>query len=59
MTLREVEATTGVPVNDIILALKLPPAVSPDQRLGVLKRTYGFEINDVRDIVRRLMDNKK
>jgi hypothetical protein len=53
MTLHEVEQATGVPTSFIISALKLPPATSPNERLGFLKRTYGFEINDVREIVKQ------
>lgn len=51
MTLLEVEKTTGVPINHIIETLKLPRSVSGEERLGVLKRTYGFEINDVREVI--------
>ncbi|NVM25983.1 MAG: DUF4405 domain-containing protein [Desulfobacterales bacterium] len=51
MTLLEVEKTTGVPINHIIETLKLPRFVSGEERLGVLKRTYGFEINDVREVI--------
>jgi len=52
MTLREVEETTGVPAAYIIKSLKLPDTISKEERLGPLKRQYGFEINDVRDIVK-------
>ena len=52
MTLREVEETTGVPADYIKKSLKLPETISVEDRLGPLKRQYGFEINDVREIVR-------
>jgi hypothetical protein len=58
MTLREVQATTGVPATYIISALKLPPSVSPDQKLGFLKRTYGFELNQVRQVIKEYRDRK-
>jgi len=51
MTLREVEKATGVPVNHIVASLRLPGSISEGERLGRLRRTYGFEINDVRKIV--------
>lgn len=51
MTLKEVEETTGVPASYIIKSLDLPESMSEEERLGPLKRQYGFEINDVREIV--------
>jgi hypothetical protein len=59
MTLREVAQATGVPADFIITSLKLPKAVSPDERIGFLKRTYGFEINDVREIVKKYKGTTK
>jgi len=58
MTLMEVEQSTGVPASHIIKALKLPDTLSADEQLGPLKREYGFEINDVREIVREYNDRK-
>jgi hypothetical protein len=52
MTLRDVEETTGVPAAYLVKALKLPDTLSKEERLGSLKRQYGFEINDVREIVK-------
>ncbi len=51
MTLRDVQELTGVPVDHIITALRLPADVPRDERLGRLRRSYGFEIDDVRRIV--------
>jgi len=59
MTLREVQAATGVPAAYIISALKLPPSVSPDQNLGFLKRMYGFEINQVREVIKDYRDSQE
>lgn len=52
MTLKDVEATTEVPVIYIIETLKLPESISTDEKLGPLIKKYGFEINDVREIVK-------
>jgi hypothetical protein len=58
MTLREVQEATGVPVDFITASLRLPRSVSPNERLGLLKRTYGFEINEVREIVKQYLTTK-
>jgi len=59
MTLREVEETTGVPAAYIIKSLKLPDTISNEERLGPLKRQYGFGINDVRDIVKKYSEREQ
>ena len=51
MTLRDVQELTGVPVDHIITTLRLPADVPRDERLGRLRRSYGFEIDDVRQII--------
>ena len=51
MTLAEVQEATGVPAAHIIEELGLPPTVEHDERLGRLRTTYGFTVNDVRHIV--------
>lgn len=51
MTLAEVETTTGVPADYLIQALRLPTGVQTNERLGPLKRQFGFEIQQVRDAV--------
>ena len=51
MTLRDVQELTGVPVDHIITTLRLPADVPRDERLGRLRRSYGFEIDDVRRAV--------
>ncbi len=58
MTLKEVEETTGVPASYIIKSLNLPETMSEEKRLGPLKRQYGFEINNVREIVKRYKSRK-
>ncbi len=51
MTLRDVQELTGVPVEHIITTLRLPADVPRDERLGRLRRSHGFEIDDIRRIV--------
>jgi hypothetical protein len=51
MTLAEIQEATGVPADHIIEELGLPAAVEKDERLGRLRRTHGFSIDDVRRIV--------
>ena len=58
MTLGEVAQSTGVPIEKIVQALGLPADVSPDERLGRLRRTYGFEMDDVRKIVEERSQDK-
>jgi hypothetical protein len=51
MTLAEVQEATGVPAQHIVEQLGLPAGVRHDERLGRLKTTHGFAIDDVRRIV--------
>ena len=51
MTLTEIQQATGVPADYIIERLGLPSGVQRDERLGRLKTTHGFAIDDVRRIV--------
>jgi hypothetical protein len=51
MTLAEIQEATGVPADYIIEELGLPAGVEQDERLGRLRRTHGFSIDDVRRIV--------
>lgn len=53
MSLREVTNATNIPVEYFIQKLELPPGISAEERLGRLGRVYGFEIEDVRRIVRQ------
>jgi len=59
MSLREVEETTGVPAAYILKALKLPDSISKEERLGPLKRQFGFEINDVREIIKEYGEGER
>lgn len=51
MTLMEIQEKTGVPYQHIAAKLSLPEDVSSNERLGRLKKVYGFSIDDVRKIV--------
>lgn len=51
MTLEQVEAQSKVPANYILEQLGLAPTTSPQERLGPLKRQYGFQMEDVRRII--------
>lgn len=48
MTFREAARNCGVSVEKLRKQLALPRSVDPSERLGRLKRHYGFEIHDVR-----------
>ena len=48
MTLQEAADTAGVPVRELIERLGLPKDVSPDERIGRLRRRFGFELTDIR-----------
>ena len=58
MTLKEVENTTEVPARYIIQSLKLPESISIDEKLGRLKRKHGFEIHNVREIIKEYKNRK-
>jgi hypothetical protein len=52
-TLSQAAEIGGIPVEQLILHLKLPSDVDVNERLGRLKRQYGFEIHDVRRILEK------
>ena len=58
MTLAEIQAATGVPADTLIEQLGLPPGVPKDERLGRLKTTHGFTMEDVRRIVEAYEESK-
>jgi len=57
MTLAQVEQQTGVPAAAILRELGLPLDLPADARLGQLRKQHGFEIEDVREVVRRLRED--
>ena len=58
MSLADVEKATGISAKKIAQELGLPQDASLDQNLGQLRRRYGFELQQVRDLVTRLSDGK-
>jgi hypothetical protein len=58
MTLREISASTGVPVAAILEKMGLPVSVSPNETVGRLRRLYGFSIVDLRDAVSALIKER-
>ena len=58
LTLRELEAQTGVPAEHVLRELGLPEELPRDERLGRLRRRYGFDIGDVRRIVADYREGK-
>jgi hypothetical protein len=55
ITLAQAAKIGGISVEELILQLSLPSDVDVHERLGRLKRQYGFEIHDVR----RILDSSK
>jgi hypothetical protein len=53
MTLREVEKQTGVPAAVILRELGLPVDLPTDEQLGRLRKKHGFEMHDIKEIVRK------
>jgi hypothetical protein len=51
LTLRELEAQTGVPAGHVLRELGLPGDVPRDERLGKLRRRYEFDMAVLRRIV--------
>jgi hypothetical protein len=52
-TLAQAARIGGIPVEELILQLRLPADVDVSERLGRLRRRYGFEIDKVREILER------
>ncbi|MCD6597458.1 MAG: DUF4405 domain-containing protein [Bacteroidales bacterium] len=59
MTLIEVADKYNVPVNHIKSKLDIPLSTSNNERLGRLKRTYGFTMSDVEEIIYDYQKAKK
>lgn len=51
MTLAEIATATGVPAEQIRSDLKLPESASLNERVGRLRRQFGFEMEDLRQLV--------
>ncbi|MGB7297390.1 MAG: DUF4405 domain-containing protein [Candidatus Aminicenantales bacterium] len=57
-TLRDLERGTGIPAREIARRMGLPEWTPVNETLGRLRRRYGFEIDQVRDVVSRLLEEK-
>jgi hypothetical protein len=55
LSLNDIQRETGIPAHRIAKGLKLPGNVSYRERLGVLKRKYSFTIQDLRELVYKLL----
>jgi len=54
MTLREVERSTGVPLDALITRLGLPHGIDPYERIGRIRKRYDISPDDVRQAVLEL-----
>jgi hypothetical protein len=59
MTLREVARATGIAAGDIAARLGLPAGASADTTIGRLRKSYGFEMQGLRDAVSELLEGKR
>ncbi|MBN2409825.1 MAG: hypothetical protein JXE07_08815, partial [Candidatus Aminicenantes bacterium] len=57
-TLRDIERATGISAREILRRMGLPERTPANETLGRLRRRYGFEIDQVRDVVSRLLEEK-
>ncbi len=58
-TLLDIERATGISATVIADKLGMPPETNLNETLGRLRRRYGFEIQEVRDLVERFLKQKK
>jgi len=58
MTLLEIEEKTGVPARKVADKLKLPSDIPLDETLGILRKKYFFTMQEVRDIVSSLVEER-
>jgi hypothetical protein len=54
-TLDDVERATGISAVVFKEKLGLPKRIKPEETLGRLKKRYGFELQDIRDIITHMM----
>ncbi len=53
ITLKELHESTDVPVSHILGQLKITDEISEDTKLGELKNSYDFTMDDVREIIKK------
>jgi len=58
LSLADVETATGISAKKIARELGLPQDAPLDQNMGRLRRRYGFELQQVRDLVTKLSGGK-
>ncbi len=56
MTLGEVATRYKIPLQEITEGLNIPETL-PDERIGRLRKIYGFEMQDLKDIINKAGDN--
>jgi len=59
MTLLEAATKYIVPVDHIKSKLNIPLSTSDNERLGRLKRTYGFTMSDIEGIIYKYQKEKQ
>jgi hypothetical protein len=58
MTLHQVEEQTGVSPAEVLRDLGLPPDLPTDVNLGKLRKIHGFEMHEVREVVRKRLEER-
>jgi hypothetical protein len=58
MTLKEISAMYNITISEMAEVIKIP-ADYADERLGRLKRIYGFDLNDLREFISNRSDKGK
>jgi hypothetical protein len=58
MTLHDIERQTGISARVVADRLGLPRSASSEERLGRLRKSYRFTLQDVRDVVSSLLEQK-
>jgi hypothetical protein len=51
-TLSDICKKFEIPMEQLLQEMNLPPTVNADQRLGRLRREYGFQIDEVREAIK-------
>jgi len=59
MTIEEVAAKYGIPINSIKNGLGLSSSVKESEKLGVLRKTYGFTMSEVEKVVYEKLTSQK
>ena len=59
MTLRQVAEQYDVELSVLKKELNLPAHISPDDRLGILRKEYGFTMGDVKTVLLEQRGSKK